>query len=193
MNWHYGYIILCHLLPSVYLNSPRSTQTHRSLCHAHKASAQGSQCLPFPSFLFLLFCPSILSVCLCSPGTWSWSLAIDRSSTALQHRFKGNHTTIIKEVALENEVCSLAFRLWPSSFLYKKIKEVLDQKSGKERKRWGNKWCSADGCYLLALSWDRGGAREEQTMPVLCSAELSLLHFTFSCVSKWITAYFKVT
>lgn len=68
-------------------------------------------------------------------------------------------------------------------FYIKKNKEVLDQKRGKERKRWRNKWWSADGCYLLALSWDRGRAREEQAVPVLCSAELSLCFILLSPVS----------
>lgn len=36
-----------------------------------------------PFFLFLLFCPPFLNVYLYSSGTWSWSLATDRSSISL--------------------------------------------------------------------------------------------------------------
>lgn len=58
MNWHYGYIILCHLLPSVYLNSACSTQTN--LCHTH--TAQSTAVSSSLSVLSFSFCPSFLSL-----------------------------------------------------------------------------------------------------------------------------------
>lgn len=80
---------------------PFHTNTQKSLPRSQGFGAGVT--VPFPPLLFLLLCPSILSVCLHSPWTWFWSLATDRSSTAVQHRFKGNHPRIIKEVTLENE------------------------------------------------------------------------------------------
>lgn len=181
MNWHYGYIILCHLLPSVYLNSHHSTQTHRSLCHAHKASVQGSQCLPFPPFLFLLFHP----LCLHSP--WTWSLAMDRSSTALEHRLKGNYLTITKEFALENKVCSFA------KLISIQENEVSDHKGGRREREKGK----SGGQQTGVICWSSYGTEKEKGtnrlyQPSLLSWAFSLLHSTFSCVSKGITVYFKV-
>lgn len=201
MNWHYGYIILCHLLPSVYLNSPLSTQTHRSLCHAHKASAQGSQCLPFLSSVPYSVLP--ISVHSHSPGTWSWSLAKHRSSTLLQQRFRGKKpnqtkktkkqnrtTTIIKRAAAENEVHSFAFRVSKFTSVQKKKKEENTRtEQRKYRKRWGNKQQTAKGCNL-APSWDWGGAREEQAAPV--AQPNSLVFILLFCVSTQIAGYFKV-
>lgn len=83
---------------------PFHTNTQKSLPRSQGFSA-GVTVPPFSSSPLSLIL-SFHSLCLHWP--WTWSLAIDKSSTALQHRFKGKDLTIIKEFALENKVCSLA-------------------------------------------------------------------------------------
>lgn len=192
MNWHYGYIILCHLLPSVYLNSPLSTQTHRSLCHAHRASAQGSQCLPFLSSVPYSVLP--ISVHSHSPGTWSWSLAKHRSSTLLQQRFRGKKpnqtkktkkqnrtTTIIKRAAAENEVHSFAFRECQSSLQYKKKKKkkILEQNRGSTERDGGTSSRQQRG-VTWHLAEIEEGQEKNRLRQLLSQTLLSLFYFFVS-------------
>lgn len=56
---------------------------------------------------------------------------MDRSSTALEHRLKGNYLTIIKEFALENKVCSFA------KLVSIQENEVSDHKGGRREREKG--------------------------------------------------------
>lgn len=80
----------------------------------------------FPLSLILSFHP----LCLHPPQTWS--LAMDKSSTALQHRFKGHNITIIKEFALGSKMCSLA------KFISIQENDVSDQRGGRREKEEEN-------------------------------------------------------
>lgn len=83
---------------------PFHTNTQKSLPRSQGFGA-GVTVPPFSSFPLSLILP-FHPPCMHSPQTWS--LGTDKSSTALQHRSKGNNLTIIKEFALESKVSSLA-------------------------------------------------------------------------------------